>query len=180
MRFSDPSQFGVDLRLHRHGKALGGSLSRHGLAPFGRLTRRVIPIAQNCTRTHQNVQRRTNRGGCKGSPLSGFNALCQTCRLWERSRWPCNGAPIRVSANSGAGRLCSGHGSRHMPKDFAQGGKARLLLDYEGAYALSMSVGALQDLVYKGRGPVATRIGRCTFFAVKDLEAFIDAHREAL
>ena len=43
-----------------------------------------------------------------------------------------------------------------------------------------MSVGALQDLVYKGRGPVATRIGRRTFFAVKDLEAFVDAHREAL
>jgi hypothetical protein len=71
--------------------------------------------------------------------------------------------------------------TRHMPKDFQQGGKARLLLDYDGAaYALSMSIGALQDLVYKGRGPVATRIGHRTFFAVKDLEAFVDAHRQAL
>lgn len=71
--------------------------------------------------------------------------------------------------------------TRHMAKDFREGGKARLLLDYGGAaYALSMSVGALQDLVYKGRGPVVTKIGRRTFFAVKDLEAFVDAHRQGL
>jgi hypothetical protein len=71
--------------------------------------------------------------------------------------------------------------TRHTAKDFREGGKARLLLDYEGAvYALSMTVGALQDLVYKGRGPVVTKIGRRTFFAVKDLEAFVDAHRQAL
>ncbi len=43
-----------------------------------------------------------------------------------------------------------------------------------------VSVGALQDLVYKGRGPVVTKIGRRTFFAVKDLEAFVDAHRQGL
>lgn len=54
-----------------------------------------------------------------------------------------------------------------------------LLLDYEGAAkALSMSRAALRDLVYKGRGPRTTKIGRRTFFAVKDLEAFIDNHRE--
>jgi predicted DNA-binding transcriptional regulator AlpA len=54
-----------------------------------------------------------------------------------------------------------------------------LLLDYDGAAkALSMSRPALRDLVYKGRGPRTTKIGRRTFFAVKDLEAFIDQHRE--
>ncbi len=54
-----------------------------------------------------------------------------------------------------------------------------LMLDYDGAAtALSMSRAALRDLVYKGRGPVVTKIGRRTFFAVKDLEAFIDDHRE--
>ena len=55
----------------------------------------------------------------------------------------------------------------------------KLLLDYDGAAAaLSMSRAALRDLVYKGRGPTVTKIGRRTFFAVKDLEAFIDRHRE--
>src|SRR6266853_1666546 len=54
-----------------------------------------------------------------------------------------------------------------------------LLLDYErAAKALSMSRAALRDLVYKGRGPRVTKIGRRTFFTVKDLEAFIDRHRE--
>lgn len=54
-----------------------------------------------------------------------------------------------------------------------------LLLDYDGAAkTLSMSRAALRDLVYKGRGPRVTKIGRRTFFAVKDLEAFIDHHRE--
>ena len=54
-----------------------------------------------------------------------------------------------------------------------------LLLDYEGAAkALSLSRSALRDLVYKGRGPRATRIGRRTLFAVKDLEAFVDRYRE--
>lgn len=55
----------------------------------------------------------------------------------------------------------------------------KLLLDYPAAAAaLSMTRGALRDLVYKGRGPVVTKIGNRTFFAIKDLEAFIDAHRE--
>jgi hypothetical protein len=54
-----------------------------------------------------------------------------------------------------------------------------LLLDYEAAAsALSLSRAALRDLVYKGRGPAVTKIGRRTFFAVKDLEAVIDRHRE--
>lgn len=55
----------------------------------------------------------------------------------------------------------------------------KLLLDYEGAAAaLSLSRAALRDLVYKGRGPVITRIGRRTFFAVRDLEVWVDQHRE--
>lgn len=41
-----------------------------------------------------------------------------------------------------------------------------------------MSRGALRDLVYKGRGPVVTKIGNRTFFAVKDLERFVEDHRE--
>jgi len=58
-------------------------------------------------------------------------------------------------------------------------GSEVLLLDYDGAArTLSMSRPALRDLVYKGRGPRVTKIGRRTFFAVKDLEAFIDRHRE--
>jgi Helix-turn-helix domain len=58
-------------------------------------------------------------------------------------------------------------------------GSPVLLLDYQGAAkALSLSRAALRDLVYKGRGPRTTRIGRRTFFAVKDLEAFVDHHRE--
>jgi predicted DNA-binding transcriptional regulator AlpA len=55
-----------------------------------------------------------------------------------------------------------------------------LLLDYEqAAAALSLSRAALRDLVYKGRGPIVTRIGRRTFFAVSDLEDFVERHREA-
>ena len=56
----------------------------------------------------------------------------------------------------------------------------KLLLDYhEAARALSLSRAALRDLVYKGRGPAVTRIGRRTLFALKDLEEFVDRHREA-
>lgn len=55
----------------------------------------------------------------------------------------------------------------------------KLLLDYdEAAAALSLSRAALRDLVYKGRGPAVTKIGRRTLFATKDLEAFVDRHRE--
>lgn len=54
-----------------------------------------------------------------------------------------------------------------------------LLLDYDqAAQALSMTRAALRDLVYKGRGPRVTKIGRRTFFAVKDLEDWIDRLRE--
>ena len=56
----------------------------------------------------------------------------------------------------------------------------QLLLNYEqAAAALALSRAALRDLVYKGRGPVATRIGRRTFFSVSDLEDFVERHREA-
>lgn len=55
----------------------------------------------------------------------------------------------------------------------------KLLLDYPAAAeALSMSRGALRDLVYKGRGPVVTKIGNRTFFAIKDLERFVEDHRQ--
>ena len=55
----------------------------------------------------------------------------------------------------------------------------KLLLDYEeAAAALSLSRAALRDLVYKGRGPVVTKIGRRTFFAVRDLEDFVEQHRQ--
>lgn len=53
-----------------------------------------------------------------------------------------------------------------------------LLYDYErAANALSLSRAALRDLVYKGRGPRITKIGRRTFFAPADLEAFVEALR---
>ncbi|HVZ02069.1 MAG TPA: helix-turn-helix domain-containing protein, partial [Dongiaceae bacterium] len=56
----------------------------------------------------------------------------------------------------------------------------QLLLNYEqAAAALALSRAALRDLVYKGRGPVVTRIGRRTLFAVSDLEDFVERHREA-
>lgn len=55
----------------------------------------------------------------------------------------------------------------------------KLQYDYKGAAELlSLSPAALRDLVYKGRGPVTVRIGRRTFFAHKDLENFIEKHRE--
>jgi len=57
--------------------------------------------------------------------------------------------------------------------------QTRLLYDYDGAAEmLSMSAGALRDLVYKGRGPVTTKIGRRTFFAYKDLESFVEDYRQ--
>ena len=55
------------------------------------------------------------------------------------------------------------------------------LFDYEAAAkALSLTRPALRDLVYRGRGPRVTKIGRRTFFAKRDLLAFIEAHREPL
>lgn len=58
-------------------------------------------------------------------------------------------------------------------------GKIKLLLDYDGAAeALSMSRAALRDLVYKGRGPVTVKIGTRVFFTPKDLEDFVEKHRD--
>jgi hypothetical protein len=55
----------------------------------------------------------------------------------------------------------------------------QLLLNYEqAAAALALSRAALRDLVYKGRGPTVTRIGRRTLFAVPDLKEFVEQHRE--
>jgi len=55
----------------------------------------------------------------------------------------------------------------------------KLLLDYEeAAAALAMTRAALRDLVYSGRGPAVTKIGRRIFFAIRDLEDFVDRHRE--
>ena len=55
-----------------------------------------------------------------------------------------------------------------------------LLYDYDGAAkALSLSRAALRDLVYKGRGPTITKIGRRTFFAREDLDTFINNLRNS-
>lgn len=55
-----------------------------------------------------------------------------------------------------------------------------LLLDYnKAAAALSMTRAALRDLVYKGRGPRVTKIGRRTFFALADLHQYVEKLREA-
>ncbi|WP_315836146.1 helix-turn-helix transcriptional regulator [Bradyrhizobium prioriisuperbiae] len=56
-----------------------------------------------------------------------------------------------------------------------------LLADYRRAAALlGITPGALRDLCYRGRGPVQTKIGRRTLFAVADLHAFVAAHRSPL
>ena len=53
-----------------------------------------------------------------------------------------------------------------------------LLLDYpRAADALSLSEQALRDLVWKGRGPVVTEIGRRRMFSRKDLEEFVERNR---
>lgn len=54
----------------------------------------------------------------------------------------------------------------------------KLLLDYAAAAdALCLSRAALRDLVYKGRGPRVTKIGRRTFFAPEDLQDYVDKLR---
>ena len=51
----------------------------------------------------------------------------------------------------------------------------KLLYDYEGAAnLLSLTRPALRDLVYRGRGPRVTRVGRRTFFAKDDLVEFVE------
>jgi hypothetical protein len=54
----------------------------------------------------------------------------------------------------------------------------KFLLDYAtAADALCLSRAALRDLVYKGRGPRVTKIGRRTFFAPEDLQDYVDKLR---
>ena len=70
--------------------------------------------------------------------------------------------------------------SPSLPRDLTSSAVSlRLLLSYEeAAAALALSRAALRDLVYKGRGPIVTKIGRRTLFSIADLEAFIEEHRE--
>jgi hypothetical protein len=56
--------------------------------------------------------------------------------------------------------------------------RPKILLDYKGAAdALSLTEQALRDLVYKGRGPTVTEIGRRRLFALTDLDEFVQRHR---
>lgn len=56
-----------------------------------------------------------------------------------------------------------------------------LLYDYkQAAQKLSLTEQALRDLVWKGRGPVVTEIGRRRLFALSDLEDFVARHRRPL
>lgn len=51
----------------------------------------------------------------------------------------------------------------------------KLLWNYaETAKNLSLTEQALRDLVYKGRGPHVTRIGRRALFRPGDVEAWVD------
>lgn len=43
-----------------------------------------------------------------------------------------------------------------------------------------MSRAALRDLVYKGRGPTVTKIGRRTFFTRSNLESFVLGLKSAM
>lgn len=85
---------------------------------------------------------------------------------------------LRTAASLGSSLQDMTHHARHINAK-AETPPIKLLLDYPAAAAaLSMSRGALRDLVYKGRGPVVTKIGTRTFFAVNDLERFVERHRE--
>lgn len=54
----------------------------------------------------------------------------------------------------------------------------KYLLDYRSAAeALSLTEQALRDLVYKGRGPAVTEIGRRRMFAPADLHEFVERRR---
>lgn len=55
-----------------------------------------------------------------------------------------------------------------------------LLYTYQQAATLLglTSVQALRDLVFRGKGPVATRIGRRVFFTPADLQEWVDSHRD--
>lgn len=51
----------------------------------------------------------------------------------------------------------------------------KLLWDYkETAQNLSLTVQALRDLVYKGRGPKVTRIGQRVMFRPADVRTWVD------
>lgn len=51
----------------------------------------------------------------------------------------------------------------------------KLLWNYaEAAGFLSLTEQALRDLVYKGRGPHVTRIGRRALFRPSDVKAWVD------
>jgi hypothetical protein len=55
----------------------------------------------------------------------------------------------------------------------------KLLLDYAGAAeVLSLSPKALRILVSRRRGPQIVRLGRRTMFAVEDLKAWVDFHKD--
>jgi hypothetical protein len=76
------------------------------------------------------------------------------------------------------GRSLSDFNTASSPEAGREG--LKLLLDYEhAARALSLTRAALRDLVYKGRGPAITKIGRRTLFAIIDLEEFVNRHRQA-
>jgi len=51
----------------------------------------------------------------------------------------------------------------------------KLLWNYEeAAQSLSLTVQALRDLVYKGRGPKVTRMGRRVLFRPADVASWVD------
>lgn len=54
-----------------------------------------------------------------------------------------------------------------------------ILLNYDdAAKTLGLTRPALRDLVYKGRGPTIVKLNKRTMFAYKDLEAWVDQHRQ--
>jgi len=90
------------------------------------------------------------------------------------------GRPARISAPA-PGNEREASVMRHVLDQAAtaNGRPPVLLYDYNAAAGmLSMTRGALRDLVYKGRGPVVTKIGNRTFFALWDLITFIEQHRD--
>lgn len=55
----------------------------------------------------------------------------------------------------------------------------KLLLDYVGAAdVLSLSPAALRNLVSRRKGPQIVKLGRRTLFAVDDLKAWVEAHKQ--
>lgn len=55
----------------------------------------------------------------------------------------------------------------------------KILLDYDGAAeVLSLSSKALRILVSRRKGPQVVRLGRRVMFAIDDLKAWVDFHKE--